>query len=99
MNTKRTTDLRDAMAKSGKKSAARELPIVPRLGDKVMLPGSGSPLEITHVYYGGGEVNLQFPGTNLEWFRVKADTLTFVERKPPAKTSNPFTSPSGSDGI
>jgi hypothetical protein len=26
-------------------------------------------------------------------FRVKADTLTYVERQPPAKTSNPFTTP------
>jgi hypothetical protein len=38
-------------------------------------------------------VNLQRPGTNLEWFRVKTDTLTFIERKAPARTSNPFTNP------
>jgi hypothetical protein len=29
----------------------------------------------------------------LERFRVRTDTLTFVERKPPARTSNPFTHP------
>ncbi len=66
---------------------------MPRVGDKVTIPRADSPLEITHVYYGGDEVNLQLPGTNLEWFRVKTSTLTFVERKPPARTSNPFTSP------
>ena len=33
------------------------------------------------------------PGTNLERFRVRTDTITFVERKPPARTSNPFTDP------
>ena len=32
-------------------------------------------------------------GINLQWFRVRADTLTYVDRKPPAKTSNPFTTP------
>jgi hypothetical protein len=92
MKTK-TTGRRDAIAKSSKKLAAPGLPIVPRVGDKVLLPGSGSPLEITYVYYLGCEVNLQLPGTNLEWFRVKAESLTYVERKPPAKTSNPFTHP------
>ena len=66
---------------------------MPRVGDKVTTPRSSSVLEVTHVYYGGEEVNLQRPGTNLEWFRVKADTLTYVERKPPARTSNPFTEP------
>jgi hypothetical protein len=30
---------------------------------------------------------------NLQRFRVRTDTLSFVERKPPARTSNPFTSP------
>lgn len=30
---------------------------------------------------------------NLERFRVKTDPLTFVERKSPARTSNPFISP------
>jgi hypothetical protein len=57
------------------------LSMMPRVGDKVMLPGSRSTLEITHVYCLGGEVSLQLPGTNIEWFRVRADTLTYVERK------------------
>jgi hypothetical protein len=80
------------MAKPRKKAAA-ELPIVPQVGDKVTIPRASSVLEITHVHHGGDEVNLHLPGTNLEWFRVKTDTLTFVERKPPARTSNPFTTP------
>ena len=48
---------------------------------------------VSHVYVGGDEVDLYVPGTNLERFRVRADALTYVERKPPAKTSNPFTTP------
>ena len=36
---------------------------------------------------------MQLPGTNLQWFRVRTDTLTLVERKPPAITSTPFTTP------
>jgi uncharacterized small protein (DUF1192 family) len=47
--------------------------------------------EISRVSPGGDEVDLHVPGTNLERFRVRTDTLTFVERKPPARTSNPFT--------
>jgi hypothetical protein len=81
------------MAKPRKKAVAPELPIVPQVGDKVTIPRASSVLEITHVHHGGDEVNLHLAGTNLEWFRVKTDTLTFVERKPPARTSNPFTSP------
>ena len=57
------------------------------------MPRIQSILEITDVSHGGSEVNLERPGTNLEWFRVRTDTLTFVERKPPARTSNPFTTP------
>jgi hypothetical protein len=49
--------------------------------------------EIDHVSQDGGEVNLYVPGTNLHRFRVRTDTLTFIERKPPTKTSNPFTQP------
>jgi hypothetical protein len=81
------------MAKPRKKADAAEAPIEPHIGDKVTVPRSKSVLEINHVHHGGDEVDLQLPGTNLEWFRVKADTLTFVERKPPARTSNPFTEP------
>jgi len=67
---------------------------MPQIGDKVTRPRSESILEITRVSKDGDEVNLQLPGTNLEWFRVKTDTLTFVDRKPPPRTSNPFTTPS-----
>jgi len=70
-----------------------EPPPMPQVGDKVKLPNVQSVLEITHVGHDGEEVNLQLPNTKLEWFRVRTDTLTFVDRKPPAKTANPFTSP------
>jgi uncharacterized small protein (DUF1192 family) len=81
------------MAKSRKKAAAPEPLPMPRVGDKVTIPSAKSVLEVTHVSHDGDEVNLQLPGTNLQWFRVRTDTLTFVERKPPAKTSIPFTDP------
>jgi hypothetical protein len=81
------------MAKPRKKAAAPEAPIVPSVGDKVTIPRIGSVLEVHEVSRDGTEVTLQRPGTNLQWFRVKADTLTYVDRKPPAKTSNPFTTP------
>jgi hypothetical protein len=81
------------MAKSRKKPAASEAPIVPRVGDKVTIPRITSVLEVDHVTLDGSEVTLRRPGTNLQWFRVETDTLTFVERKPPARTSNPFTTP------
>jgi hypothetical protein len=47
--------------------------------------------ETSHVSHDGAEVNLKVSGTNLERFRVRTDTLTFVERKPPVSPSNPFT--------
>ena len=66
---------------------------MPRIGDKVTIPRILSVLEVDHVTPDGSEVTLLRPGTNLRWFRIKADTLTYVDRKPPAKTSNPFTTP------
>jgi len=81
------------MAKPRKKAAAPEPQPMPRVGDKVTIPSAKSVLEVTHVSHDGDEVNLQLPGTNLQWFRVRTDTVTFVERKPPARTSNPFTDP------
>src|SRR5437016_7667282 len=81
------------MAKPRKKTADLEPPPMPKIGDKVTMPRSESVLEVTHVSHDGDEVNLQLPGTNLQWFRVRTDTVTFVERKPPARTSNPFTDP------
>jgi hypothetical protein len=62
------------------------------VGDKVIPERSESTWVITHVSPDGNEVNLNLEGTNLERFRVRSDTLKFVDRKPPAKTSNPFTS-------
>jgi hypothetical protein len=76
-----------------KSASAPEPPPMPQVGDKVKLPNVQSVLEITHVSHDGEEVNLQLPNTNLQWFRVRTDTLTFVDRKPPAKTANPFTTP------
>ena len=57
------------------------------------MPRSKSVLEVNHVSRDGSEVDLQLPETNLQWFRVPTNTITFVNRKPPAKTSNPFTTP------
>ena len=64
-----------------------------QVGDKVYPPNSQMLYEISHVHVGGDEVNLHVPGTNLERFRVRTDRLTFVDRKPPARTSNPSTNP------
>ena len=78
------------MAKPRKKPPAPELPPIPQVGDKVYPPRSEMVYEISKVHHGGEEVDLHVPGTNLERFRVRTDSVTFVERKPPAKTSNPF---------
>jgi hypothetical protein len=66
---------------------------MPQVGDKVYPPNSQMLYEISHVHVGGDEVDLHVPGTNLQRFRVRTDRLTFAERKPPARTANPFTSP------
>jgi len=79
------------MAKPRKEASTPEAPIVPQVGDKVRPGRSEMIYEISHVSHDGAEVKLHVPGTNLERFRVRTDTLTFVERKPPARTSNPFT--------
>ena len=76
-----------------KRVSASELPLMPQVGDKVYPPNSQMVYEISHVHVGGDEVDLHVPGTNLQRFRVRTDRLTFVERKPPARTANPFTSP------
>jgi hypothetical protein len=49
--------------------------------------------EISKVHYGGNEVDLRVPETNLERFRVPVENIAYVERKPPARSSNPFTTP------
>jgi hypothetical protein len=74
-----------------KQVAVPEPSPIPQIGDKVYPANSEMLYEISHVSHDGAEVNLHVPGTNLERFRVRADSLTFAERKPPAKTSNPFT--------
>ena len=79
------------MAKAGKPAAKPESPLIPQVGDKVIPERSDSTWVITHVSSDGKEVSLNLPGTNLERFRVSSDTLKFVDRKPPARTSNPFT--------
>jgi len=76
-----------------RKQAAPDAPAPPQVGDKVYPPRSQLVYEISRVRDDGQEVDLHVPGTNLERFRVRTDTLTFVERKPPVKTSNPFTTP------
>jgi hypothetical protein len=76
-----------------KQVAAPEPPPVPQVGDKVTIPRSELTFEISHVSREGDDVNLQVPGTNLERFRVPLSDLTFVERKAPTRTSNPFTDP------
>jgi hypothetical protein len=82
------------MAKPRKKAAAPELPPpMPLMGDKVTMPRSKSVLVVNHVSRDGDEVDLLLPGTNLQWFRVRTDTLTFVDRKPPARTPHLFATP------
>jgi hypothetical protein len=81
------------MAKARKRAPEPDPTPVPHVGDKVTIARSSSVLEVDQVASDGTEVTLRLPGTNLQWFRIKADTLTYVDRKPPAKTSNPFTTP------
>ena len=76
------------MAKARKPPAAPE---PPRVGDRVRPGKSEMVYTVGHLSQDGKEVNLYVPDTTLERFRVQSDTLTFVERKPPASTSNPFT--------
>src|SRR4030088_1403589 len=78
------------MAKPRKQTAA---PDPPQVGDKVRPGRSEMVYEISHVSKEGDEVNLHVPGTKLQRFRVPVSDLTFVERKAPARTSNPFTNP------
>jgi hypothetical protein len=82
------------MPKPRKKAAVEsDAPIMPQVGDKVIPPRSEMIYEILRVSPGGEDVDLHVPGMNLDRFRVRTDTLNFVERKPPARTSNPFTTP------
>jgi hypothetical protein len=81
------------MAKIRKKASAPEPLIAPQVGDKVIPARSEMVYEILRVHDGGDEVDLHVTGTNLHRFRERIDNLTFVERKLPARTSNPFTNP------
>jgi hypothetical protein len=54
------------MARPRKKAAAPESPPMPQVGDKVYPPRSEMIYEISKVHYGGEEVDLHVPGTNLE---------------------------------
>jgi hypothetical protein len=67
--------------------APTALPI-PQIGDKVIPEGSNSTWVVTQVSPSGDEVRLGFEGTNLERFRVRTDTLKFVDRVP--RTSKPI---------
>jgi hypothetical protein len=66
---------------------------VPQVGDKVYPANSPMVYEISHVRVGGDRVDPHVPNTNLQRFCVRTDRLTSAERKPPAQTSKPFTSP------
>jgi len=70
-----------------------DTPAMPQVGDKVKPGRSEMVYNISRVRDDGQEVDLHVPGTNLERFRVPTDSLTYVDRKPPARTSNPFTEP------
>jgi hypothetical protein len=85
--------MRRSNGKPRKKAAEPERPIAPQVGDKVKPGRSEMVYEIFKVHEGGKQVDLHVPGTNLLRLRTLTDTLTFVERKPPARTSNPFTDP------
>jgi hypothetical protein len=81
------------MAKPRKKAPAPEPPPMPQVGDKVKPPRSEMVYEISNVHHGGDEVDLHVSGTNLQRFRIPTYKLTYVERKPSPRTSNPFTTP------
>jgi hypothetical protein len=81
------------MAKTRNRTKSSEPLPMPQIGDKVLPGRSEMVYEISHVSKDGDEVNLHVPGTTLERFRVPVSDLTFVERKAPARTDNPFTSP------
>lgn len=67
-------------AKPGAESHAHQ--DAPVIGDIVTVGTGKSELRITRVYEGGHAVDLEFPGTNLERFRIRVDDLHFVERQP-----------------
>jgi hypothetical protein len=70
------------MPKARKPASKPESSPVPQVGDKVIPERSDSTWVITHVSPSGEEVNLNLEGTNLDRFRVRANTLKFVDRAP-----------------
>lgn len=84
-------ELAEALAEGQQEKRTRpsETPL-PQVGDRVTFTASKAGLvyEINRVSDDGREVDLHFPGTNLERFRVNPDELTFVERREPARPRN-----------
>jgi hypothetical protein len=68
---------------------------MPQVGDKVKPGKSEMVYTVSKVSDDGSEVNLYVPDTTLERFRVRTDSLTFVERKPPTRSPQP--SPSSTE--
>jgi hypothetical protein len=77
------------MAKARKSAAQAETRRIPRVGDRVIPPRSELIYEITHVGVDDSDVNIAVPGTNLERFRVRTDTLTFVDKPRPEPAAKP----------
>jgi len=76
MAPKRTPKVAEARAVPHESSPA------PQVGDKVIPERSESTYIVSRVSPDGSEVDLSFPGTNIERFRVKTETLKFVDRVP-----------------
>jgi hypothetical protein len=64
------------MAKTRKKDSAPEDPVAPQVGDKVKPGRSVLTYEISNVHYGGKEVDLHVPGTNMRSASVNALTTS-----------------------
>ena len=81
------------MAKSQKKAAAAEAPPEPQVGDKVKPGRSVLTYEISNVHYGGKEVDLQVPGTNMQRFREPSTTSPSLNEshrpRPPTHSQTP----------
>lgn len=58
----------------------REPHEVPQVGDMVRIGSNETEYRVSHVSQSGREVNLEFPGTNIERYRVPVDSLTIAGR-------------------
>src|SRR5436305_537542 len=78
-----------AATKAEHHAAARR----PQVGDRVKLEGSETVFLITKALPNSKDVNLQFPGSNIERFRVPIEDLTFVDgpqaARSPAEPAKP----------